>query len=51
LDLETAYGEEPRSSRIDLDPEEVERLHVESTEPVDIPRVADVVAFKCLEAV
>jgi hypothetical protein len=37
LDLEAAYSEEPRSSRIDLEPEVVERLHVESTELVDIP--------------
>jgi hypothetical protein len=29
----------------------VERLCVESTELVDIPRVADVFAFKCLETI
>jgi hypothetical protein len=51
LDLEAACSGEPRSSRIDLDPEVVERLRVESTELVDVPRVADVVAFKCLEEV
>jgi hypothetical protein len=34
-----------------LDPGVVERLLVESIELVDISRVADVVAFKCLEAV
>jgi hypothetical protein len=45
------YGKEPRSSRIDLDPRVVERLHVESTELVDVPRVADVITFKCLEVV
>jgi hypothetical protein len=39
------------SSRLDLDSGVVERLRVESTELVNIPRVADVVTFKCLEAV
>jgi hypothetical protein len=34
-----------------LDLEIVERLRVESTELVDVPRVADVVAFKCLEVI
>jgi hypothetical protein len=34
-----------------LDPGVVERLRVESTELVDVPRVADFIAFKCLEAV
>jgi hypothetical protein len=51
MDLEAAYGGGPGNSRLDLDPGVVERLRVESTELVDIPRVADVVAFKCLEAV
>jgi hypothetical protein len=51
LDQEAAYGEKPKSSRIDLDPRVVERLHVESTELVDVPQVTDVVAFKCLEVV
>jgi hypothetical protein len=52
LDPEATYSEEPGGSRIDLDSRRVfERLHVESTELVDVPRVADVVAFKCLEAV
>jgi hypothetical protein len=46
-----AYSKEPRSSRVDLDPRVVERLRVESIELVDVPRVADVIAFKCLEAV
>jgi hypothetical protein len=32
-------------------PRVVERLSVESIELVDVPRVADVVAFKCLEAI
>jgi hypothetical protein len=34
-----------------LDPRVVERLRVETTKLVDVPRVADVVAFKFLEAV
>jgi hypothetical protein len=51
LDQEAAYGKDPRSSHADLDPKVVERLRVESTELVDVPRVADVVAFKCLEVV
>jgi hypothetical protein len=29
----------------------VERLCIESTELVDVPRVVDVVVFKCLEVV
>jgi hypothetical protein len=29
----------------------VERLRVESTELVDVPRVVDVVSFKCPEAI
>jgi hypothetical protein len=37
---------------MDLDSRRVvERLCVESIELVDIPRVADVVVFKCLEAI
>jgi hypothetical protein len=36
---------------MDLDPKVVERLRVESTELVDVPRVANVVALKCLEAI
>jgi hypothetical protein len=52
LDPEAAYSKEPSSSRIDLDSWwVVERLHVELTELVDVPRAADVVTFKCLEAV
>jgi hypothetical protein len=52
LDLEATYSEEPGGRRIDLDSRRVvERLRVESTELVDVPRVADVGAFKCLEAV
>jgi hypothetical protein len=42
---------EDRGSRADLDSRVVERLCVESTELVDVLGVADVVAFKCLEAV
>jgi hypothetical protein len=38
LDPEAAYSEEPNSSRIDLDCRRVvERLHVESTDLVDVP--------------
>jgi hypothetical protein len=51
LDLDAAYGGEPRSSREDLDPQIVERLREESRELVHVPRVADVVTIKCLEAV
>jgi hypothetical protein len=29
----------------------VERLHIESIELVDVPQVANVITFKCLEAV
>jgi hypothetical protein len=32
-------------------PRVVERLRVKSTELVDVPQVADVVSFKCLEAI
>jgi hypothetical protein len=40
------------SSRIDLSPwSSGERLGVESTELVDVTRIADVFAFKSLEAV
>jgi hypothetical protein len=52
LDPEAAYSEEPGGSCIDLDFwRVVERLRIESTELVDVPRADDVVAFKCLEAV
>jgi hypothetical protein len=52
LDPEAAYSREPSGSRIDLDSRRVvERLRVESTELVDVPRIADVVAFKCLKTV
>jgi hypothetical protein len=34
-----------------LDPGVVERLRVEATKLVDVPQVADVVAFECLEAI
>jgi hypothetical protein len=52
LDPEAAYSEGPGSSHIDLDSwRVVERLRVESIELVDVPRVADVVAFNCLEEV
>jgi hypothetical protein len=34
---EGRLGEESRSSHIDMDPKVVERLHVESTELVDVP--------------
>jgi hypothetical protein len=34
-----------------LDPRVVDRLRIESTEQVDVPRVADVAAFKRLEVV
>jgi hypothetical protein len=37
LDLEAAYGGEPRSSLVDLDPRVVKGLRVESTELVDVP--------------
>jgi hypothetical protein len=51
LDPEAAYSEGLGSSRVDLSPRVVERLCVESTKLVGVPRVADVFAFKCLEAI
>jgi hypothetical protein len=52
LDPKAAYSKEPDGSRIDMDSRRVvERLRVESTELVDVPRVADVVSLKCLEAI
>jgi hypothetical protein len=51
VDQEAAYGKEHGSSRTDLGPGVVMRLRVESKELVDVPRVADIVAFKCLEAI
>jgi hypothetical protein len=42
----------PVDSRIDLDSQRVvERLRIESTKLVNVPRLADVVAFKRLEAI
>jgi hypothetical protein len=51
MDRKATYGEKLRSSHAYLDLVVIERLCVESTELVDVPRVADLVAFKCLEAV
>jgi hypothetical protein len=48
---QAAYGEGPWGSRVDLSPRVVRRLGLESTELVDVPRVADVVTFKCLETI
>jgi acetolactate synthase small subunit len=42
---------EPRGSRRDLDLRVVEQLRVETTKLVDVPRVADVVTFECLETI